>query len=248
MKKNIIRRIILIILLFMSGLIYSQTEIDYYNKGIELYKSEKYTEAILNFTKAIALESTDADFYTARGNAYFMLEDYVNALFDYNKALSINLNDIITLYNRGNIYQIQKDNSLAIDDYTKVILIDPQYWEAYNNRGQLFTELGELDKAMDDFTTAINIYSSDPAALNPVYPGKDQQSPQSPPPDPRSYSPSPPHDRDRRSQSNLPGFCPILPHTRLPPGSISPPPIPPPLSAKIHASSLSLALHSAFSS
>jgi tetratricopeptide (TPR) repeat protein len=49
-----------------------------------------FEEAIQNFTQAIDLEGTKADFYHNRGFAFRKKKDYDKAIADYTKAIELN--------------------------------------------------------------------------------------------------------------------------------------------------------------
>ncbi len=60
------------------------------NSALLSLMHNEYTVAIEGYSKAIFLDSTRADFYTFRGNAYFKKGNYDNALLDYTSSISKN--------------------------------------------------------------------------------------------------------------------------------------------------------------
>jgi tetratricopeptide (TPR) repeat protein len=62
----------------------------YFRRGNELHKYEVYAnkEAIANYTKSIAFDSSQYWAYRNRGDCYQNLEDYPSALADYNRAIA----------------------------------------------------------------------------------------------------------------------------------------------------------------
>ena len=67
-------------------------EVQYYKKGLDHGKLEKYQEAIENFNKAIELDPNSVSFYFARGDVYEILRKYEEAINDYNKAIELDPN------------------------------------------------------------------------------------------------------------------------------------------------------------
>jgi hypothetical protein len=55
-------------------------------KGYTFMREKKYKEAVSEFTKAIAGDSSQASYFTNRGTSYYYLHDTVSACFDWKKA------------------------------------------------------------------------------------------------------------------------------------------------------------------
>lgn len=136
----------------------------YNNRGITKQFQGKYSEAILDYDKAIRLKPNDADFYNNRGFSKHSQSKYDEAILDYNKAIELNPNSSEAYNNRGACKQYMKDNEGAIEDYNKAIKLNPNYSEAYYNRGNAKKDLGilyknidYLEKAIKDFNKAIEL-------------------------------------------------------------------------------------------
>jgi len=71
---------------------------DYYKKGLDHGKLEKYQEAIENFNKAIELDPNSVAFYFARGDVYEILKKYEEAINDYDKAIKLEPNNSYFYY------------------------------------------------------------------------------------------------------------------------------------------------------
>ena len=61
----------------------------YYNRGQSKYMLSKEALALLDYNKAIELNSTNALFYRARGNNYYWMKDYLKAYQDYKKSFEL---------------------------------------------------------------------------------------------------------------------------------------------------------------
>ena len=77
--------IILITMVFVSSS--GQKAINYYRSGLSFADQSAYDKAIEQFTIAIGLEPSKAEYYIARGQAYEELLKYSEAKADYEKAL-----------------------------------------------------------------------------------------------------------------------------------------------------------------
>ena len=62
------------------------------NKGIAKLESKDYMNAIIEFNKAIMINSNDSVTYLGRGMAYKAQEKYSKAISDLNKTIEIDPN------------------------------------------------------------------------------------------------------------------------------------------------------------
>ena len=140
----------------------------YINIGIAYYNSNKYQEAIDNYTQAIYLNPNNDDAYFNRGQAYYILGKYRKAINDYTQFISFsigveNLSGVFikevdeAYHNRGRAYYYLEEYQKAIDDYTQAININPNYDYAYNNRGLAYVKLENRQRAIRDFRKAASL-------------------------------------------------------------------------------------------
>ena len=126
----------------------------YNNRGITKQFQGKYSEAILDYDKAIRLKPNDADFYNNRGFSKHSQSKYDEAILDYNKAIELNPNSSEAYNNRGFSEHSQGKYDESILDYNKAIELNPNYSEAYNNRGFSKYSQGKYDEAILDYNKA----------------------------------------------------------------------------------------------
>ena len=62
----------------------------YYNNGFLKGETGNYKEAIIDYNKAIEINSNHSKAYYNRGDAKYNLGDYIGAIAGFNKALEIN--------------------------------------------------------------------------------------------------------------------------------------------------------------
>ena len=85
------KKILLLIYLISSGLLFSQSENEeYFNKGVGLYNNGNYNEAIIKFKEIIEKGEHSENLYFNLGNAYYKVNDIANSIFYYEKALKLN--------------------------------------------------------------------------------------------------------------------------------------------------------------
>ncbi len=142
------------------------------NCGHERFKDKNFAQAINFYSKAIALDSNNANYFAFRGRAKHKLENYENggldyskAMLDYYQALKIDSLNTLALYGMG--YALRRtDPDKAMGYLDKAISLDPAYVKAYITRSMVFRRLGAYDHSLTDLNTAIQIDSLNEHAYN----------------------------------------------------------------------------------
>jgi tetratricopeptide (TPR) repeat protein len=151
-----------------------QQKITHNNKGNSFARKNKFKEAIIEYTKAIDVDSNYAKAYINRGTAYAKSGQENKAINDYNNAIEINPRAIDTCiksnmlpnvyFFRAKVYLNQKKYKESIADFTKAIDLNPNYTNAYYGRGVAYSVLEKHNKAIDDYNKAIELTPTDPRA------------------------------------------------------------------------------------
>jgi hypothetical protein len=94
---------------------------EYNQRGVSLANQGKYEDAIKDYTRAIKLDSKNAQFYYNRGVAYINLEKYDLAIADFTKAIEIDPTDAKNYVARGIAYRVNGQKDMAIADFTVAI-------------------------------------------------------------------------------------------------------------------------------
>lgn len=100
MKK---RAFLMAAMLFMVVSSFGQSAKKYYKAGVEFVEKQMYDDAIAQFTSAIGVEPSNADYYYARGQAYESQTKLVEAKADYEKALVFAPKDVEAIIALGSI-------------------------------------------------------------------------------------------------------------------------------------------------
>jgi tetratricopeptide (TPR) repeat protein len=123
------------------------------DKGIDLYKSGMYKEAIEWFRKSLAINPNDATVWNNAGNAYFRLSMYGDAVQCHAKAIPLNPNNASTWAYQGNaccmLGEVTKYNNelaiamyeIAITCYDKSLSINPNDALTLKNRSYALKQL-----------------------------------------------------------------------------------------------------------
>lgn len=129
--------------------------------GMSYYYMEQYGNAILYFTKAIGIDSTQYSPYLYRAYAYQDSLLYEESIPDFEKSYSLvtTVPEVpfyfgYTHYNLGNY-----DEALKL--YTDAIKIDSNYASAFDNRARTHVKLENYDEAARDFSSSLELFPND---------------------------------------------------------------------------------------
>ena len=143
-----------------------------FHRGVARDQLGDHKDAIVDYDRAIKLDSEYTVAYNSRGIAKDKLGHYKDAIIDYDRAIELNRQYAGAYNNRG----IAKDKlgryKGAIADYNRAIKWAPQSALAYNNRGMTKKRLCDKKgtKADYDYTSAIADYDR-AIELDPQYAG-----------------------------------------------------------------------------
>lgn len=115
MKKTII----ISALLFWSIMSFGQNAETLLNSGIEKYDIDDFKGAIVDYNKALEIDSNYTEVYFKRGLAKVMLDDFNGAISDYSKAIELNPNYSEAYFKRGLVKAVLDDKNGACSDYKK---------------------------------------------------------------------------------------------------------------------------------
>ena len=154
------RAIAIVLLIVVSLSAKAQTAEDYYNRGNEKTSKQEFEGPIVDYDKAIKINSKFTDAYYNRGSSKLYLKDYKGAIADFDKALEIQP-DFIKAYTNRAIAKL-KANDLpgAISDFDITIKNEPGKASGYFTRGQVKLQLGDTKGGCADLTKANDLGDS----------------------------------------------------------------------------------------
>lgn len=144
-------RITLFTLMLVSSLVKAQTAKDFFLQGKIHYNNARYEKAIEQFNQAIALDSSDANYFLQRGFCKGLIGDYESSIDDFTKAFQLDPANKFALVSRGSAKNKLGRYEEAITDFNHALQIDPDYAEAYNNRGFAYKAIGNQKAACEDW-------------------------------------------------------------------------------------------------
>ncbi|GEO05707.1 hypothetical protein AAE02nite_33710 [Adhaeribacter aerolatus] len=150
----------------------------YFKKAIDSLEIGLYTDfdyAIEDYTKAIELNPSNAEYYYHRGLTRCDTKDYKGAAKDFTKAIKLNSirnEELKRLLPYAYFYNaIAKERNgnynKAIINYTRAIELNPSDAEYYQNRGCANFEMNNFEAALADYTKAIELDPSKTKQLIP---------------------------------------------------------------------------------
>jgi tetratricopeptide (TPR) repeat protein len=133
------------------------TDKEYFQKGSSLFQQSNFTDAIIQFDKAINLNPNYTEAYGDRGASKANLGQYEGAISDYQKAEEMGLNTSILYSNLGFAYYQIKQPEKALTHLEKALELDSKNGFAYRIRGEIKYDKNDKKGAEKDFTLAISI-------------------------------------------------------------------------------------------
>ncbi len=134
--------------------------------GNILYAEKKYQKAIIEYDKAILLDTHFGIAHYNKGLALYNLTKFDSSIIEFSKTIELDKNYYLAYDSRGRAYHDQNDYENAIKDYDVAITLKPDFKEAYVDRGLTWYYKGKYDKAIADFTEAIRIDENYTIAYN----------------------------------------------------------------------------------
>jgi tetratricopeptide (TPR) repeat protein len=127
----------------------------YHYRGAEYLMTGRYDDAILDLTRAIALEPRLPTAYSDRGIAYRKKGDYGRAIADYTEAIRIWPNWHDWYLNRGLAYAATGRDDEAIADFGRALFFRPDLAEANVARADAYLQQGRTMEALADYQKAL---------------------------------------------------------------------------------------------
>jgi tetratricopeptide (TPR) repeat protein len=125
----------------------------YYHRGQYYQSVQKDSFAILDFIKAVELDSNNAKYYSTAANILFDKKDDRSIPY-LKKALALNPNDITSLLKIAKIQFYAKNYPETFKSINTVLRIDVYNYDAYFLKGMCYKDMGDTVSAMSSFQTA----------------------------------------------------------------------------------------------
>ncbi len=147
----------------------------YYERGVLLHKLEADTFALNDFKKAVTLDSTKAEYFSAVGDLMFDHKDIAGSVPWIEKAVQLNPNDPIAHLKIAKMLVFMKDYSKAFAEINAVLRQNAMMPEGYFLKGIIYKDLKDTVKAISSFQTALQVapdYKEAVIQLGSIYSAK----------------------------------------------------------------------------
>ena len=134
-----------------------QSPAPYVQAGNSFMQSNRYKDAIDNFSKAIKLDKNNPGLYQSRANANIQMAKPKKAIGDLNKALSLDPNDPNSYNLRARAYDALADYDKEIDDLDALIKRTPDNGTNLLWRARINNQLKNHKEVIADCDRAINL-------------------------------------------------------------------------------------------
>lgn len=129
-----------------------------YNSRAKLYFNQKqYAIALEDYNRAIAMDSTEGEYFINRGAVYALTNNLPRALEDFNKGLTLKPDHANGYKNRSLIFQSfgQWDNALA--DISKYLSMHPEDADLWYEQGRIKNAINKPTEGLADLERAIQL-------------------------------------------------------------------------------------------
>jgi tetratricopeptide (TPR) repeat protein len=138
----------------------------YFQEGSALVKLGQYEEAIVNFDRALEINSQNDLNWLCRAATLAHLGKHEEAIISYDRSLEINPDSDLAWLSRGETLTELGRYEEAIISYDRSLEINPQFDSAWNNRGIALDNLGRYEEAIISYDRALEINPEDDLAWN----------------------------------------------------------------------------------
>lgn len=135
------------------------------NLGVGLFDLSRFSEAIEEYSRAIAIDPGLLVAYLNRARAHEKRGDLRSAAADYAEVIRRNPNMADAYLGRGAMLLSNGDPARAVSDLSRAIELSPEWISPHFNRGMAYLRLQEPARAALDFSTVIQRNPNDAGAF-----------------------------------------------------------------------------------
>lgn len=147
----------------------------YFSRGQMLRSMQEDSLAINDFKKAIALDSSKAEYFSAVGDVLFEHKDISGSVLWIEKALQRNPEDMKAQLKLSKLFVYIREYDKAFKAINTVLKQDVYNAECYFLKGMIYKDLKDTSKAISSFQTAVQMkpeYKDAIIQLGQVYSSK----------------------------------------------------------------------------
>lgn len=141
------------------------TSNDFQNRGTIYSSIQEYDKAILDYSKAILINTSEKAVYmcyVSRGNALQKQKDFQGSQGDFQSAIKLDKSNPIAYNDLGYHQLLKKEYNKAEKNLLQAIQLDENHTKAYVNLSLVYIELEKQEKAISIINDLIQITKEDP--------------------------------------------------------------------------------------
>lgn len=139
-----------------------------YLRGVFLQYDGRLEDAVQEYRRAIALDSTFARAYNALGSAYERAGRLDEAIVTIRQALRYQPESDHAYYNLGNVLYRGGDKEEAIQAYERALALNPRHSQAWNNLAAVYITEKMYDEALEALRRTLELDPENISALRNV--------------------------------------------------------------------------------
>lgn len=129
----------------------------YFDRGLALHTLAEDSLALKDYLKAISLDSSKAEYYSAVGDLLFEHKDVTGSVAWLKKAVELNPNDKRAHLKIAKMFLFARDFPQAFTEINTVLRTDAFNPEGYYLKGMVYREMKDTNKAISSLQTAVNV-------------------------------------------------------------------------------------------
>ncbi len=129
----------------------------YFERAMLLDRLEVDTLALKDYKKAISLDSTRAEYYSAIGDMLFEHKDLDGSVMWLERALKVNPDDKTAHLKLAKMFLYIEEYNKALAAINTVLRQDVYHPEGYYLKGMVYKSLSDTNKAISNFMTALQV-------------------------------------------------------------------------------------------
>jgi len=130
---------------------------EWIDRGNNLYKEQKYDNALICYDKALGLEPKSLEGWYGRANCMYEKGNYYEALLCFDRVLEFAPEHAITLNNKAYLLYKVANYQEALKCIDKALEKNPHFVAALDTKGSILTVLGEYEHALLCYDEALEI-------------------------------------------------------------------------------------------
>jgi tetratricopeptide (TPR) repeat protein len=142
------------------------TEEDALTQGKTLVNSGRYADAIIEFNRAIELNSKSVDGFKYRAVAYFYMQQLHMAIHDLGRAIDLAPADVSLYLERARFHFAAGNHEELLADCTAALELDPAAADAWSMRAGYYCEQGMHQEAIEAAEQATKLNPEHAPAYN----------------------------------------------------------------------------------